>query len=535
MTIYICAHPSHRRGVEVGSVDVTAQVRLERALLPKPEAYLAVTEDVLAAVRQLDDGPNLRVGRIEQLISGVAGYQDLPVVLMSRGSITKESGRYELDDLRGAEPSIDRVAARGGAPHMLATPAGDDLVIIDDEPVSGPASPEAARAPTALLTRQPQRTQIIIPQGVFRLDELAASLAIADSTEPALIDAIRSTPLYDARTSLLGGTPWRVVITCPKAEASPAATHDMLFTGTGDLEVAVAHGTPVDAWDAQVEGSALLHMSPGAETSRAERRIWTLIGVEGFIMVALLAFGWLSGGLGLAARETPGWLGLSLVLGGSAIAFASIPLFAGRDPAANMNDTLVLQGLYESRASMFRWAAAISAVLFGLALMAGVIPPLLLEGRAIPAAAVTFDTSSRPIIATMRVSATGVGADDSLNVTMRGYGANDRVGTLVGQVTRQGGPSGVVSWTETFALDASARYVSVLVTSGQAPGPQCGPFVTGAAGCTVLAVPQLTSGAMTSLVVPATITLATAPTVTPAASVFPSSAASPSATSSPTP
>jgi hypothetical protein len=47
-----------------------------------------------------------------------------------------------------------------------------------------------------------------------------------------------------------------------------------------------------------------------------------LLGAEALVALALLVFGWASGGLALAAREETGWLGLSFVLAGSAIAFA---------------------------------------------------------------------------------------------------------------------------------------------------------------------------------------------------------------------
>ncbi len=190
-----------------------------------------------------------------------------------------------------------------------------------------------------------------------------------------------------------------------------------------------------------------------------------LLGAEVIVLLALLALGSASGGLALAARETPAWLAFGLLLAGTAIAFAAVPLFASHDPSANMNDTSVLEVLSESRASLLRVAAAI----------------------------VTFDTSTRPITATIRVEAAGYGADDALNVTMRGYAsAADGAGTLIGQVTRHGTASGTVSFSETVAVDANAAYVSVLVSDAGSPEAACSPSVTGAPGCTVLAAPQPT-------------------------------------------
>ncbi len=519
MTRYLCVDQSHRRRGEVVPVDVTAQVRSERALLPRPSAYLAITEDVIAAVAAMGTASSSqRATDVARILSGVAEPQDLPVVLMSQHSVTRAPGHYELDDLRGAEATIDRVAARVGS-AQVAAPTSDDLLIIEDDEAGPPTLVNAGSTPTAVLTRPSQRTRMV-PQGVFRLDELTSRLAIADNTEVSLIDAIRSTPLYDTRT-LMSATPWRVVISCPKAEGSPATTHATLFTGTGAPEAAVAYGTPVDGWDMAVEASALMDMAPAAEVTRVEHRVWALIATEALVSAALLALGWASGALRLAARETPGWLGLSLILAVAAIAFGAIPLFAVRDPEANMNDTFVLRQLYESRLIMLRWAAAISAVLFGLAMMTGVIPPLSAGGRSVPAAAVTFDAAAQPVTATMRVSATDIGAGHSLNVTMREYSAGDRVGTLVGDVTRNGNASGSAALAETFALDPTARYISVLVTTnGESPRAACDPTVTGTPGCTVLAVP-LPAPAVPQSVTNIVFPPATVPSIVPSASPSP--------------
>lgn len=516
MTRYLCVDQSHRRHGENVPVDVTAPVRAERALFPRPSAYLAITEDVIAAVTALDEGSSRATG-VARILSGVAEPQDLPVVLMSQHSVSRSPGHYELDDLRSSEAAIERLAARVGTSHVPAA-ASDDLLIIEDDEAGPPTLVDAGNKPTAVLTRPSQRTRMI-PQGVFRLNELASRLAIADDTEEAMVDAIRSTPVYDTRTAELTD-PWRVVITCPKAEGSPGTTHHALFTGTGGPEAAIAYGTPVDGWDMAVETSALVDMAPAVEVTRVEHRVWALIGTETLVFAALLAFGWASGALRLAARETPGWLGLSLVLAVAAIAFGAIPLFAVRDPAANMNDTFVLRQLYESRLIMLRWAAAISAVSFGLAMLAGVIPPLSEGGRSVPAASVTFDSAAQPVTATMRVSATDIGAGHALNVTMREYSTGDQVGTLVGDVTRNGNASGSIALAETFALDPTARYISVLVTTnGESPRAACDPTITGTPGCTVLAVPPPTPAVpqnVTNIVVPAAVTAAsTIPTVSP--------------------
>lgn len=529
MTRYMCAHPVHRLGSGPDTVDVTAQVRLERNLLPRPPAYLAITEDVIDMTMRLDDGPERRIA-LERLISGEAEPQDLPVALMSRRSVDRLPGRYELDGLRAEEPEVERIVSHEGPISVPVVAGGDDVVVIPDELDEVPAAMTGG-APTAVLSRLRQRAPSVVPQGMFMLSDLAANLAIAERSEPALIDAIRSTPATDG--GAVHTDPWRVVITCPRAEGTPPVTHDVVFTGPGELEAAVAYGTPVGTWDAEVETAALLDMAPSAETPRLERRVGMLLGAEVTVLLALLAFGWASGGLALAARETPAWLAFGLLLAGTAIAFAAVPLFASHDPSANMNDTYVLEVLSESRVSLLRVAAAISATFFGFALLTGVVPPAVAETRAVPAAIVTFDTSTRPITATTRVKASGYGADDALNVTMREYtSAADGTGTLIGQVTRHGTASGMVSVSETFAVDANAAYISVFVSDAGSPGTECSPSVTGAPGCTVLAAPQFTptTPRMTTIVAPTTITqTSTSPSPSPSA---PTSSGTPSPTAS---
>ena len=487
MTRYLCVHPAHRRHGEIAPVDVTAQVRSERAMWPRPSAYLAITEDTLSRVGAMQGAsPEERSMNIARILSGVREPENLPVVLMSRQSVSRPPGLYEMDELRSSQPAVERVATRVGASH-IATGLGEDLLILENEQDT-PTIGGAGSAPTAVVTRPSQATRII-PQGVFGLWELTAHLSVAEPTEAGLIDAIRSTPSYDSRAALVTA-PWRVVVTCPKTEGAPATSHQTLFTGPAAPEAAISYGTPADGWDETVEVSAEEHLAPAAEVARVEHRVWALISAEMLVLGTLLALGWASGALRFASRETPWWLGLSLVLAVGSIAFAAIPMFAVREPAANMNDVFVVETLFDSRLTMLRWAAAGSAVLFGLALMSGIIPPLSASGGSVPAATVTFDTSSQPFTTTVRVNAADVGAGDSVNVTMREYRVNDQVGTLVGDVTRGGNASGEVLIAETLALDPQARYMSVLVTTDssgvRAP---CNPSATGAPGCVVLAVP----------------------------------------------
>ena len=105
---------------------------------------------------------------------------------------------------------------------------------------------------------------------------------------------------------------------------------------------------------------------------------------------------------------------------------------------------------------------------------------------------------------------------------MREYGTNDEVGTLIGDVTRQGNASGEVSLVETVALDANARYISVSVTTnGKAPRAVCNASFTGTSGCTVLAVPS------PALVVPRQVTNIVIPSIVTAPNTIPSASPSP--------
>jgi hypothetical protein len=187
-----------------------------------------------------------------------------------------------------------------------------------------------------MLTREREQALVVIPEGVYPLHDLAGNLAAAEREEDHLIEAIWDTAPVHSHTSVLTD-PWRVIVTCPRPEGTEAATHDVLFTGTGDPEPAVVYGTPVDAWDVEVEAAALQDMAPGAETSQLERRTWMLLGVVPSASIARVRLG---GGLALAARETTGWLALAFILGGPLARVRGCPFFAVRDRAGNMNDVL---------------------------------------------------------------------------------------------------------------------------------------------------------------------------------------------------
>ena len=533
MTRYVCAHPSHAHRVDEPPVDLTSQVRLERGLIPRPAAYLAITEHVIHDVHELElETWKERRDAIEHRLAGTAVPVDLPVVLLSEQTITKPPGLYELDHLLPTDPATGRVVGRLGG-----SPGQDDLLVLEDdddeEPVEAPTwSAGGTGTPSsglqAVKTRPATRSRIV-PQGVFLLSDLSASLAAVAEDEDQIAHAIRTTPRLTIDEEP-PSAPWRVSVTCPIPEGEDLAHHEMVFTGAELPEPALVYGTPVDAWDAQIERGTATDLAPPAELTRVERRITALMIIEVATIATLAMLGWASGALGQAARETPGWLGLSFVLAATAVAMTAVPLFATRDPYTNPNDLFVAGRHYAGRVGMLRWGAAISGLVFGLALVTAIAPPLFDRSPTIPAATVTFDpetipvtvtrpvtfttpvefdgavsfttpvtftaptttvaTVATPVSATVTVRVPDVGAGDLVEVQMREFLPGDETGILVGNVTRFGDPSGSVRIATTVALDPGIRYLSVLVVTAGSDGATCTPADPATPGCTVVAVPQ---------------------------------------------
>ena len=492
MTRYLCVDARHERDGEVRPVDVTAQVRLERALTPRTSVYLAATERVVREVRDLPPSdPFDRALAIRRILTGTPEPADAPVMLMSEHAVGRSPGLYELDDLRRTEPAVERLTPRLGDPHS-SNGASDDFVLLDDEGSDGLSGEDGPRRPSSrrgLLTRPAQRARII-PQGVFSGRELSERLAQAPADEGSLLEAIRSMPALSAtnRGETVDG-PWRVVVQCPVAEGDPPLLHDTVFTGMGEPESTVVYGTPAGGWDATLERAAGTDLDPAAAVSRAERRMNVLLLAEVLVAAVLLVVAWWSGSLALAARVTPGWLGLALALGLGAIVFAAVPLFSTSDPQGNPNDTFVVSRYYGSRLEMLRWSAMISAALFALALITGLVPPILAARPAVPAASVAFDATRQPVTATARLAAGDVSPGETMLIEMREFALGDPTGTTIGHATASASASGHVDIAETVALTPGARYLAVQVSRLGSPTSPCTPQRTSAPGCTVVSVP----------------------------------------------
>ena len=144
----------------------------------------------------------------------------------------------------------------------------------------------------------------------------------------------------------------------------------------------------------------------------------------------MLLCAWVSGALALAAREQATWLGASLVLAAAAVAFAAMPWFVSREPDANMNDVFDVRRVYASRISLIGWTAAISVVLFGVALIVGIAPVLATDTAPTASTSVSFETSASPVIATIEVDVTNAGSGEPFTMEVQSFASADGDGTV---------------------------------------------------------------------------------------------------------
>jgi hypothetical protein len=513
MTRYLCTDPSHLRDGTLRPVDVTAQVRLERELLPRPLVYLASTEAVVKAVARLgdrDDGD--RRGAIRGILTGASEPLDVPVVLAAeRAVLFHPAGLHELDDLRRAEPAIERLLEDAPVPA-----APEDVVILSEDGVDRPIPP-AATAPIA--TRTPPRVDTV-PQGVFDLGELSERLATTDADTAALLDAIRSTPRVTAAATATGD-PWRVVVTCPRPEGEPPVHHDVVFVGTGALEARFVQGTKPDRTDEVLERDAA-SLAPAGELAQTERRLAGLLVAEAVIALVIVAFAWISGGLAAAARETPVWLALAIGFLLASWAFGGLALLAPRDPAGNVNDTYQVRRFYSSRMQLLHLAMAVSAAGFALALLFGLVPPAVALST-VPRPAATVRFSDARDVATVSVHIDGIGADSEVVVRMEEFTTSSSSGSTVGLVTATGDASGVVETVQDVAIAGNAGFLAVLVTPEGDATATCTPLAAVGPGCTVVALPTGVGGTIQPVVVtsPAPTTPIGSATPTPSAGASP--------------
>ena len=551
MTRYLCADPSHAFGGELATIDVTAQVRLEREFLPRESAYLAETGDVLRRVRELsDDDPDMRAADVRRILTGTTAPLDAPVVLIAGDRVSRAPGLYEMDELRRSERSISALLDRS-QPGSSRQP--DDVVVLRDEP--GGLRPDGSVIPStsgadAVTVEQSKRveTAVVLPQGVFPVIELAGRLAAAGRDESAIVEAIHDTPGVGSMTATPTEQPWRVIVDCPVPTGEPPVRHQVVFSGDGSVEPVEVLGTPAAGVDRVLDDAAQRDAVLPFPARRAERRLAIAIAGAFAIGTLLLVLTWISGALALAARETPTWLGLSIVLAVAAIAIGLVALASRSQAEGNANDTLVLRRHYDSRIDMLWYATIAMGLVFAVALAVGIVPPILSSDAPVPAAAITFDATQRIVTATVDVQTHGVPSDQPVSVQIRQYPSETSAGVLIGLITATGDPSGRSTISETVSLDRGARYMSVSVTVGDGTPITCSPLEASGAGCTVVSVPPLgagvvrlvpTTSAIDVVVEPTpTVPPSVAPTTTPAPTTVPTTSVAPTvspAVTSPSP
>jgi hypothetical protein len=487
MTRYLCVHASHRRDGKRVPVDLTDSVRLERSLVPRPAVYLAVTEDLVnEALSMRGPSPDRRV-RIEQFISGEVEPANLPVVLVSERSSDRTRGRYEWDDLRRDTSLLDRLA-EGPAGNQPGGDPNDEVILLEDEGRDSGGS--------GVLTRARPRVRVI-PQGIFDLHELAARIAIAGSDEEAVIDAIRTAP-HAAVGEVIADAPWRVVVPCPAIEPAEHQ-HDVLFTGLAGREPAVIYGSTASGLDLSVEETVPGDLFPSAELARVERGATMLVAAEVLTGAAVLLCAWVSGALALAARERATWLGVSLVLAAAAVAFAAMPWFVSREPDANMNDVFDVRRVYASRISLIGWAATISAVLFGAALIIGIAPVLAADTAPTASTSVFFDTAASPVVATIEVDVANAASSEPFTIEVRSFASAEGDGTVRAHLTGLASEDGTAENVQQLAMSAGDRYLAVAVAPQEGALPACTPAATTQVpGCTIVTIPAPNESASTS-------------------------------------
>lgn len=487
MTRYLCIHASHRRDGKRVPMDLTDGVRLERSLVPRPAVYLAVTEDLVNETLSMRGPSADRRIRIEQYISGEDEPANLPVVLVSERSSDRTRGRYEWDDLRRDTSLLDRLA-EGPAGNQPGGDPNDDVILLEDGTRDNGGN-------AGVLTRARPRVRVI-PQGIFDLHELAARIAIAGSDEEAVIDAIRTAP-HASVGEMIADAPWRVVVPCAAVEPGELP-HHVLFTGLAGREPAVIYGTTASGLDLAVEETAPDDVFPSAELARVERGATMLVAAEVLIGTAVLLCAWVSGALALAAREQATWLGASLVLAAAAVAFAALPWFVSREPDANMNDVFDVRRVYASRISLIGWTAAISVVLFGVALIVGIAPVLATDTAPTASTSVSFETSASPVIATIEVDVTNAGSGEPFTMEVQSFASADGDGTVRAHLADLASEDGTAETVQQLAMPTGDQYLTVAVAPQEGALPICTPTTTQTPGCTIVTIPAPIESASTS-------------------------------------
>ena len=475
MTRYLCIDPSHGRGDRIPPVDLTPRVRTELGYLSRHTGAIVATREVIeavAAAAELELDRSTRAAEIRRILTGSSTPTDGTVTLIAptdgaNGSIEGGGASYELP--RRRSPS---------------DPREHDVIRLPD------AAPQG-RGSTVTATRTDEReTSVSLPSGTFLSVELASRLSATSPERTAIIRTIAETPTYEASEQDTVGEPWRVVVECPEPEGVPPSRHRVVFAGTGEPEdQGIVFGTPAGGWDLVLEDAVGGDLAPPLARKRAERVLGAVLVGEVVIGLALLAIGWAAGGLGLAARESPGWLGLSIALALGALGVGLVALIAPRETEGNSNDMLVVDGFYRSRTTMLWTSTIVSAGVFLLALLLAVVPPMTFRQATLPAPSVAFDTTGGSVRATVSLIASDVSSDDLVTVEIATFADASSIPAPVGLVTTSGNSGGSVEVEETFPVAPDQGFLAVVV-SVDGPPATCTPAGGSGSGCTVVAVPE---------------------------------------------
>jgi hypothetical protein len=541
MARYLCVHPGHEDDGIMNPVDVTAQVRLERALFPRTSAYLAFTDDVVDAVTGLPTrDPVERTREVYRILTGDPKPPNGEVILVPPGRVEREAGLYEMDDLRDAEPAVDRLIRRF---EESTDPAAgpDEVVVIRDDQTSDPYGVTTATSPTTGVMqrtdiyRQPQAqtaygrpaetTTSTTPEGVFSVYELGQRLAEAEPTPDALLDAIRNTGVYRGPRPDPTAEDWRVLIECPVPVGDPAQFHKVIFTGRGDIEPTTVYGLPLAGRELLLEEAANRELAPAAAIQRADWRLRAIVGGELAVLLVLGLAGWLSGATGFVLREAPWALALAVVLAITSVATAVLTLTDPPVISGNGNDLFTIRHALNDRIEHLATTSWVSTTLYALALFFAVVAPVWAAGRgapSLPAPAIAFDTSTSPIVAAVRFTAEDMASGETMWVDMVSFDSAAGTGTRVGSLSATGDVEGLIEVDAPVSVSSTARYLAVRIWADEDTVPVCTPQVNSGPGCTVVPVPR--NGAAPVVITP--------PTPSGIATVAPTSSASPGTTGS---
>jgi hypothetical protein len=496
VTRYLCAHPSHDAKRGPRPVDLTAQVRLERGLEPRSRAYLAVTEEVVDAMRQTTSSePTDRMRAALEAMTGEPAPSPSMVILMASANVSRPPALYELDDLRAAEPAVDALVGRLEESTEPGD-ASDDVIVLgeaSDEPDEQVSSGGGVGTEVRRLVRvkEPQ----ILPEGVFLAFDLATRLAAAASDDDALIAAIRSAPVYRGGPSAPATSPWRVLVECPVPGGKSESAHTMLFTGSARPEPPTVHGVPLTGRDALLEQVAATDLSPATSIARSERRLRALIIGIGIVAALLAGLAWITGVIGFTVREVPWAPAVAAALAIASVAIAVVALNWPIYSRGHVDDLYGTRQAYDRRIGLLAWCTRIAVLLFGSALIVAVVAPIWAAGRgapSLPAPAVTFDTSSTQTIATVTLTARDVASSDTLMVQVSATTFTDPTQTVVARIDGTGDPQGRISIDSPVALPPGAQTMAIQVWFAGDQVPTCTPTSVIGAGCTVLTVPPAT-------------------------------------------